>query len=67
MPLIRFNITTNFRGAQYHAGDEAVLTEADIKLFDGTGTSGMPHIIRVKNAKKNAKSGNTTASDNSSE
>ena len=54
MPTIRFNITTNFKGTQYRAGDEATLTEKEIKLFDGAGGSGMPHIIRLK-GKEDAK------------
>ena len=45
------------------------MTKADIKLFDGTGSSGMPHIVELKgkkNAEKNATSGDAEASDNSS-
>lgn len=64
MPKVRFNITTNFRGNEYHRGDEAKLTEAELKLFEGTGSSGMPHVVRLggkKNAKKDAKSGDATA------
>jgi len=67
MPLVRFNIITNFRGVEYRPGDEAELTEAEIKTFDGTGSSGMPHIIRVKDGATNAQSGDVTASDHDSE
>lgn len=42
---VRFNINTNFRGTVYSPGDETDLTKEDIKLFDGTGASGIPHII----------------------
>lgn len=67
MPKVRFNITTNFRGTTYRRGDVAELTEADIKLFKGTGSSGVPHIWKVrKNAKKNAPVGQSAASDNGS-
>ena len=69
MPKVRFNITTNFRGVEYRRGDEAEMTKADIKLFDDTGSSGMPHIVELKgkkNAEKNATSGDAEASDNSS-
>jgi len=44
---VRFNIVTNFRGVEYRPGDEAELSKADLKLFDGTGASGMPHIIKL--------------------
>lgn len=67
MTKVRFNITTNFRGIEYNRGDEADLTDDDIKLFKGTGSSGIPHIVKVrKNAKKNASIRQSKASDNSS-
>ena len=64
MPKILFNITTNFKGTEYHRGDEATLSEAEMKLFAGTGSSGMPHVVRIKkggeNGSKNVKSGSAS-------
>tara|TARA_R110000751_G_scaffold299276_1_gene409838 strand:+ start:159 stop:356 length:198 start_codon:yes stop_codon:yes gene_type:complete len=63
MPKILFNITTNFKGTEYSRGDQATLSEAEIKLFDGTGSSGIPHIVRIKkgggNGAEDVKSGST--------
>jgi len=40
------------------------MTESEIKLFAGTGSSGMPHILRItkggKNGSKDAKSGSAS-------
>jgi thioredoxin-related protein len=64
MAKIRFNITTNFKGTEYRRGDEMNMTESEIKLFAGTGSSGMPHIVRTtkggKNGSKDAKSGSAS-------
>jgi hypothetical protein len=61
MPKIRFNITTNFKGVEYRRGDEATLSKAEVNLFAGTGSSGMPHIVQItkgdKNGSKDAKGG----------
>jgi hypothetical protein len=63
MPKIRFNITTNFKGTEYRRGDETNMKESEIKLFAGTGSSGMPHILRItkgdKNGSKDDKIGST--------
>jgi len=39
------NITQNFRGKQLRRGDAFEITKEELKLFDGTGSDGMPHII----------------------
>lgn len=55
MPKVKFNIKTNLRGTVYDIGDEAVLSEKDIKIFEGEGSNKKPHIVRLKKGDSNAK------------
>ena len=54
MPKVKFNIKTNLRGTVYDIGDEVVLSEKDIKIFDGEGSNKKPNLARLTKGDSNA-------------